>query len=292
VASSRSGLPTLGLDRVIAFAGIVRAIQSHTAFTYLAGIWKELAEFDLLWVVSPPAPVAGFAKKGLDVAPSWSWFSVPPRLSTSATVKADTVDFSVSTIMERRAQNTVYRARIISYRHPKASHSPDNLLLDFAGLAITLRTRKIPCTLEWDREILRLLPRGQYALSRSNHFEPKNGLRYSHDDATLPPRTPLPSGACMILTMFEAWFNTESGNCHYDNPRESDSGEFDHSTVRRTEFQYAGLVVIPSRREDGAGQDCWQRIGVFVFDDFLQGYQRGLDLPFQMDEDEEDIVLL
>lgn len=278
-------------DRVIAFAGIVRAIQSQTGFTYLAGIWKELAEFGLLWVVSPPNPVADFAKKGGDVAPSWSWFSVPPRPSTSTSAERDTVDFRISTTMYARSSRTVYQAHITTYHHPKASQSPDILLLDFVDLTITLRARKIPSTLEWDDDVLRVLPHGQYALSQGYLYEPKNGLKYAHDDVALLPGAALPSGACMVLTMFEAWFNAGVSEYDYNDARLSGDRDENTPVVVKTQFQYAGLVVIPSGKKDSVGQDCWQRIGVFVFDDTLVGYQR-LDLPFDMDEEEEDIVLV
>lgn len=61
VRDYRAGDLTKEKDRGIAFAGIVRAIQSSSQnkITYLAGLWKELFGYDLLWSVNPIAIDAG-----------------------------------------------------------------------------------------------------------------------------------------------------------------------------------------------------------------------------------------
>lgn len=64
-------------DRFIAFAGVAEAIAIGRGWTYLAGTWKELWPFDLLWARYEPDPRPLDLRWRTDrfkpVIPSWSW---------------------------------------------------------------------------------------------------------------------------------------------------------------------------------------------------------------------------
>ncbi|KAK7408823.1 hypothetical protein QQX98_009009 [Neonectria punicea] len=272
-------------DRVIAFAGIVKAVQSKTKFTYLAGIWKEFAELDLLWVLHPPSPLGEFYTRREELrqhVPSWSWLSAPPRLQ-SASTGSDTVDFSLRSEIYNRSTQTIYNAQIISFHHPKLASSPDALLHDSKGLSITLKTRKIPSTLEWDGPILRLLPHGRYALGSYKYIHPKNAMKYFHDDVSLLPGSPVPSRVCMILTTFEAWVST--GKKDHGYSMYAPSGD-----EVSTSWQYAGLAVVPAGKSL-TGEDSWQRIGIFLFADIVDGLGIA-EIPFSLDDRDEEVCLI
>ncbi|KAF7546918.1 hypothetical protein G7Z17_g8097 [Cylindrodendrum hubeiense] len=274
-------------DRIIAFAGIVGAIQSHTQFTYLAGIWKEFAELGLLWVTHPPPPMSDFYTSKVEPppAPSWSWFKVPPYAPLAAEDR-DTINFHLYSAMHARAEHTIYKMRVVSVEHPKLATEPNALLHDFSGLSITLKTRKIPTTLEWDEKILRLLPLGRHQLSRS-HMDPKNGMHYVHDEMHPFPDFPAPVGAFMILTMLEAWIVRDDQERTY---KMADWPKAEAGGASRTLWQYAGLVVVRAG-QSSAGKDRWKRIGAFMFSDFVDG-QGIIDVPFAMTEEEEEVVLI
>ncbi|KAJ4310526.1 hypothetical protein N0V84_010927 [Fusarium piperis] len=276
---------TFEKDRVIAFAGIVKAVQSQTKFTYLAGIWKEFAELDLLWAYHPPSPLGDFYTRRDEMrkhAPSWSWFSVPAVLQ-STTTNSDTIDFRIRTEIFNRSFHTIYKARIVSFHHPKLTSNPEALLHDLENLSITLKTRKIPSTLAWDGPVLRLLPHGRHLLGGEKYFDPKNAMKYVHDDVSLAPGSPVPSGTCMILTMFEAWVLKGKRDYRFDTYVPS-------GDEKATSWQYAGLAVVPAGKS-ATGQDLWQRIGVFVFSDSVDGL--GVpEIPFSMDQKEEEVCLV
>ncbi|KAH7129826.1 heterokaryon incompatibility protein-domain-containing protein [Dactylonectria estremocensis] len=276
---------TFEKDRIIAFAGIVKAVQSQTKFTYLAGIWKEFAELDLLWVIHPPSPLGDFYDRRNEMrqhVPSWSWFSVPTRLQSAPTT-SDTVDFRIRTELYNRSFHTVYKAHIISFQYPKLASNPDAHLYDFASLNITLKTRLIACTLEWDGPVLRILPNGHPALGKDKYLEPKNAMKYVHDDVSLLPGSSVPTEACMILTTFEAWVLRGKRDHRYDTYVAS-------GDETSTSWQYAGLVVVPAGKSS-TGQDSWQRIGVFMFADFVD--ELGvIEIPFPMEEEEQEVCLV
>lgn len=276
---------TFEKDRVIAFAGIVKAVQSQTKFTYLAGIWKEFAELDLLWVYHPPSPLGDFYTRRDEMrtyAPSWSWFSVPPRLQ-SASTNSDTVDFCIRTEIYNSSFHTIYKARVVSFHHPKLNTNPEALVHDLGNLSITLQTRRIPSILAWDGPVLRLLPHGRHTLGGKKYFEPRNAMKYVHDDLSLTPGSPVPVGTCMILTAFEAWVQKGKKEHRYD--AYVPSGD-----ETATSWQCAGLVVVPGGKS-AAGQDSWRRIGAFVFSDIVDGLGVA-EIPFSMDKQEEDVSLV
>lgn len=60
-------------DRLIAFSGIIQAIQKGTGWTPVAGTWKELWPLDLLWFFDQEPvrrPCSGLK------TPSWSWLTI------------------------------------------------------------------------------------------------------------------------------------------------------------------------------------------------------------------------
>lgn len=282
VQDYRQCILTFEKDRIIAFAGIVKAVQVKAKYTYLAGIWKEFAEIDLLWVILAPCVEADredFCKKRDELrksTPSWSWFAVPPH-------SEDTVDFRMCTIMYVQSNYTLRRSEIIHYDHPKLHQGPDTLLHDFVDLTITLRARKIPAQLEWDEGTLRLLPFGKYVLGQGSWMIPKNAMQYVHDDVALEAGSALPADTHMVLTILKAWNTRDQKEYEYKHPELMDESEL---PVSRTSWQYAGLVVVPD------GDSRWRRIGVFLFSDYTDGAQR-FSCPFtEADAVEEDVVLV
>lgn len=65
---------TFTTDRLIALAGVAKAIEVHAGFTYIAGTWAELHPLDLLWRYKNALPTDGERRvvSGTN-APSWSW---------------------------------------------------------------------------------------------------------------------------------------------------------------------------------------------------------------------------
>ena len=62
-------------DKLAAISGIAHAVQKSTKDSYLAGLWKEKIEIQLLWNVTNPQPKPqGFQ------APSWSWAAVNGKI--------------------------------------------------------------------------------------------------------------------------------------------------------------------------------------------------------------------
>jgi hypothetical protein len=155
---------TFEMDRAIAFAGIARAIQTKTKFTYLEGVWKEFAELGHLWCINPLNQAEKFGKKWneqIRIAPSWSWYSVPP-LTLLATGQ-EVLDFQIYDNINMSMTHTLYRAQVTSFSHPKFVSDPESLLHDFEGPSIPLRTRQVPCVLEWEGASIRVSPLRRFA---------------------------------------------------------------------------------------------------------------------------------
>lgn len=64
-------------DRLIAFAGVAKAIADGRGWTYVAGTWREFWPFDLLWAryEPDPRPIDLHWREDIfqPVIPSWSW---------------------------------------------------------------------------------------------------------------------------------------------------------------------------------------------------------------------------
>ncbi|KAK3348995.1 heterokaryon incompatibility protein-domain-containing protein [Lasiosphaeria hispida] len=63
---------TFTSDRLVALAGIARAIQRRTGLSYTAGTWIEMLPHDLLWH-GPEESTPRSTPSGAPGAPSWSW---------------------------------------------------------------------------------------------------------------------------------------------------------------------------------------------------------------------------
>ncbi|KAH8586990.1 heterokaryon incompatibility protein-domain-containing protein [Bisporella sp. PMI_857] len=63
-------------DKLKAFHGIAYLVQENTALHYIAGLWKEMLVFNLLWIVESAAE-----ERRIPEVPSWSWGSVNGRIS-------------------------------------------------------------------------------------------------------------------------------------------------------------------------------------------------------------------
>ncbi|KAK0702356.1 heterokaryon incompatibility protein-domain-containing protein [Lasiosphaeris hirsuta] len=272
VRDYRGASLTFESDRGIAFAGIARAIQAQGHLTYLAGLWRELFAYDLLWTVSPlPTNPGEFRRKQAESkpAPSWSWFSVPVHTSPLGT---DILDFPFRTTMQTYKRFAVYHATVISFDHPRLETAPDALLHDFADMSVTLRTRRIPCTFKWWDAYLYVLPFGElkWMLGAKKNWIPSTNewvsprvLKYAHDDPLLGQGDKLPEGACMLLTVEHGWHHdTLAPSKEYKYTHRDASGKIPASW--KTSYQYSGIVVVPAESQR-YGNGCWRRIGAFTY---------------------------
>ena len=75
-----TGALTKFSDKCFALSGIANEAQSLFGGTYIAGLWRENFEAQLLWYINPSrnnVPTAAYYKRPTTyVAPSWSWLSV------------------------------------------------------------------------------------------------------------------------------------------------------------------------------------------------------------------------
>lgn len=171
---------------------------------------------------------------------------------------------------------------------------PAALLHDFKELQMTLRTRRIPCTLEWDgeegkKEILRLLPLGRHAsgglLMGGTVQKTKHAMSYYHEDVRLLPGSRPPVGTFMILTVFETIGPEKNRR---GRSRDVTSVKY---TGMRVNWQYAGLVVVPAGK-NCCGEECWRRVGVFMFSGDVDNPQE-VNSPFDLrGGEDEDIILV
>lgn len=280
---------TYETDRAIAFAGIARAIQGQTKMTYLAGIWKEFAEFELLWIVRRPGVLSDETNKKLAEqqkleAPSWSWFSVA-TLPQESRLATDSVGFSICTSMAMETCHIVYRAHVASWYHP---HGPEALFHMFAGMRLVLKARKVPCRLEWIGKEIRLSSNGGHPFQDCGKLGPKHSMSYSHDDGSIMSGSQLPTNSCMVLTIFTA---SRTGGRSIQEYQIPITQEDDRDENVETQWNYAGLVVVPDGKDPG-GQECWRRIGAFMYSNSADGKIQ-VPTPFHIDESkEEDIILV
>ena len=273
-------------DRVIAFAGIVKAVKNKTNLTYLAGIWKEFAEVHLLWSINaPPSKSNDLCQKKkneLPDVPSWSWFSVP---ILEILPGQDMLDFRIPRIVSTNWLYALYKAKVLSYHHEKLESDPDSLLYEFSGLGITLRTHRVEAKLGWEGDTVQLETLKEYEREDADCW-----INYIHDDINVAPGSDLPDNVCMILTVFEAWETHVGGGqrrigMHGSKQREGGP------PIYRTNWLYTGLVVVPATTERN-GECCfWRRIGVFLVSLSVVG-ETDFKTPFRIEEAEKDIELV
>lgn len=280
---------TYETDRAIAFAGIARAIQGQAKMTYLAGIWREFAEFELLWIVRRPEALSNEMNRRLAeqqrlVAPSWSWFSIA-TLPQESRLATDSVGFSISTSMAMESRFVVYRAQVLSWHH---SHGLEALFHKFEGMRLVLRARKVVGKLEWVGNNIRLSSNGDHPFQDCGKLGPKHSMSYSHDDGSILPGSQLPTDSAMVLTIFTA---SRSGGKTIKEYQIPVTQEDDRDENVETQWNYAGLMVVPAAGGPG-GEERWKRIGAFMYSNSADGKIQ-VSTPFRIGEDnEEDIVLV
>ncbi|KAI8651632.1 HET domain-containing protein [Fusarium keratoplasticum] len=280
---------TYETDRAIAFAGIARAIQGQTNMTYLAGIWKEFAEFELLWIVRRPEALSHETNRKLAeqqklAAPSWSWFS-NATLPQESRLATDSVGFSICTSMAMECRFVVYKAQVLSWHHP---HGPEALFHKFEGMRLVLRTRKVASKIEWVGNEIRLSSNGKHPFQDCGRLGPKHSMSYSHDDGSVLPGAQLPTDSVMVLSIFTA---SRSGGKTIKEYQIPITQEDDRDENVETQWNYAGLVVVPAAGGPG-GEERWRRIGAFLYSNSADGKIQ-VPTPFRINESkEEDIVLV
>ncbi|RMJ08920.1 hypothetical protein CDV36_011447 [Fusarium kuroshium] len=280
---------TYETDRAIAFAGIARAIQGQTKMTYLAGIWKEFAEFELLWIVRRPEALSHETNRKLAeqqklAAPSWSWFSIA-TLPQESRLATDSVGFTICTSMAMESPYVSCSAQVVSWHHP---HDTEALFHKFDGMKLVLRTRNVASKLEWVGKEIRLSSNGDHPFQDCGKLGPKHSMSYSHDDGSILPGAPLPTNSVMVLTIFTA---SRSGGKTIKEYQIPVTQEDDRDENVETQWNYAGLVVVPAAEGPG-GEERWRRIGAFMYSNSADGKIQ-VPTPFRIDESqEEDTVLI
>ncbi|KAF2126359.1 HET-domain-containing protein [Dothidotthia symphoricarpi CBS 119687] len=219
---------TVAKDRIMAFAGIARAIHNMTGLTYLAGTWLEYIQPCLLW--SHPHDHAQKPREpgSLD-APSWSWFraSLYPRDLFDFTSAPDVHLFRKSYV--RR----VFWAEAVSFKfpsHPK-NHVPQPAFYNFAGLRLTLNALTVRTSYALDFESC--LPTRIEALYGGDSSAQ---IDCCYDSHPLQRKKELLGDVRLALIM-----------------------EFEYLDHRAT--YSAGLLLVP-----GLEEQTWRRIGVWTVD--------------------------
>jgi hypothetical protein len=82
VAQSASANLTFRSDKLVALAGLAARIHSGTGYQYLAGLWRETLQFDLLWTTMFDAFDPPSEKSETYRAPTWSWASADSKITT------------------------------------------------------------------------------------------------------------------------------------------------------------------------------------------------------------------
>ncbi|KAI1176139.1 heterokaryon incompatibility protein-domain-containing protein [Nemania sp. FL0916] len=251
----RKRIFTKDSDREIAFVGIVKAIQMQTGFTYLAGIWREIADFELLWIVDEEPGSRDYTQQSTELrksAPSWSWFLIPCHTASSP---GSIVQFRLCFWMSFQLDFAIYRTSIVSFRSPRL---PDKyaLLHDFTGLEITLETITVPAMLERIDGIVFLTAEG-HILPRSQELDFRAEAQF-FQDPSLTPGLELSYDICLALTLFTAWRSDDDQSYPFHHQFATDAGPRNITTG----WEYAGLVL--SQAEPNSSTPTrWRRIGVF-----------------------------
>ncbi|KAK3392130.1 heterokaryon incompatibility protein-domain-containing protein [Sordaria brevicollis] len=104
-----ASLLTYNTDRLVAFSGIVEAIQKGTAWTPVAGTWKELWPLDLLWFFHEP-DFSQRVHNGFNT-PSWSWFSVEGRKGFPPVRVATWENYRLAQVLDSKTAQTVHESK-------------------------------------------------------------------------------------------------------------------------------------------------------------------------------------
>lgn len=155
IAEYRDRALTKSTDRVVAFAGIARALHNITQFTYLAGIWKEQFLPSLLWHLAKTDAILGHVKTSTTDEPlhpnfpTWSWFSMPVR-----------DDFRLSFYYDHLYaghHEVIYKTSISSFNSPlwSADENHSDSFHAFQRLSITINMLVYETALVWhDKDVV------------------------------------------------------------------------------------------------------------------------------------------
>ncbi|KAH7083576.1 heterokaryon incompatibility protein-domain-containing protein [Paraphoma chrysanthemicola] len=133
-------------DRVMAIAGIARAIHDVTGLTYLAGLWLEHVPLCLVWCMRPGSskPAKTMSEPALSNAPTWSWLSI--GVDSRCSLRPDLAMRWFDELNEERSTATIFEATVTSFKWPNdpPNHSPGTSFHIFGGLQITLNMHVLP----------------------------------------------------------------------------------------------------------------------------------------------------
>jgi hypothetical protein len=262
----RSRRLSFSKDRIIAFAGIARALSTYGQLTYLAGLWKETLPLAMLWYVDKKAVPLVRRENGLpngevkasvwtaeveeDVVktdsplPSWSWFAVPIwkfhqlyHLFGDDEVAVRRKSYSSPKLV---CWDDVFCAETKSFRFygQNQDRVPESSPFDFVGLQVTMATLVLPVKADWPADLAVQMKRAESHPSLSSlrgwGWEPV--LEYFPDDPAgrmSPPR----NAVYAVMTEYQL-VRTAGKN-----------------TIQR---RLAGLMLVPGGREG-----TWSRVGVW-----------------------------
>ena len=124
ISSYSTGALTKFSDKCLAISGIVEQAQSLYKGTYMAGLWRENFEVQLLWGIdtdqfdrldSENRPTVPCKRPATYVAPSWSWLSVdgPITLYSDGNLRLllDIVDIQIE-LSNRNEYGTIKKGRL------------------------------------------------------------------------------------------------------------------------------------------------------------------------------------
>lgn len=100
---------SMSSDNLLALAGIAATIAKRSGFRYIAGLWQETVEVDLVWRVSGLKHVRPTYR-----APTWSWAAVDGNVVASS-LQAEFFDPRTHTDMKASGRVLSSTHHAISY---------------------------------------------------------------------------------------------------------------------------------------------------------------------------------
>lgn len=234
-------------DRIVAFAGVARAFHHLGSVTYLAGLWKEILPFCLLWHVNESLEDSsgGYTIKvrenvEIDV-PTWSWFNIPIYDHHEVFFLFDDHLLRIKTKESLQFSKLLYEDIFWATTHSftfganTVNYFPDSGYHDFKGLSITIEMPFIPVKkfrptgIEAQMQCIRMISEPDSSLQWRPDFS------YFPDDPHKSGRGPPMTGFMSLLSEFQVCMSTQ-----------------------KVERHYAGLVLVC-----GAEKNTWKRVGVW-----------------------------
>jgi hypothetical protein len=245
-------------DRVVAFAGVVRAYANMGCLTYLAGCWAEYFSLTLMWCVDrkvqgPPSyvqvksrsvpPPAVVCEKVVHQAPSWSPFSVPIYLHHRTNFLFNEDEVNARLRFEQWLPDPpvhwhdIHWSYLDSFCFPgqPKDEVPDHGFDKFEGLTVTLNMPVLPV----ETSCLKLIEKQLEVIRARNPLDANitwtTQFRYLPDDPALPPSLPKQSVLALV---------SEFQLCRAPS-------------TNNVERRLAGLVIREVRR------GAWRRVGAW-----------------------------